>query len=867
MPIFTAASAYIAATIGVESAMGIAAINFGVRVLASYVITSLLSKRDAGTGAGTSTTQGNRVQFPPATDNKLPVVYGSAFISPCITDAVISTDQTTMWYVMALCETTDTGTISFDRQWWGDKELFFDTSDHTKVVKWIDSSDVENTNVSGNMYVYYFNNGSSSGTNTSQTAIQVMQNTAIDTPYRWTSNHLMSNTAFAIVKLIYNQDAGTTGLEQFKVQVTNTLNQPGSVINDYLTNTRYGCAIPSANVDSAAISALNAYSAEMIPYTAVGGGTNSQARYTINGPINTNNTCLTNLQQMVDSCDCWLKWDEVNGKWSVVINQSYTDYTTYDDLFVIDSSSIVGGVDVNPVDLNSTYNSVEGQFPNNKIKDQTDYTYTILPSSDRSPNEPDNRLTVQYPLINTSVQATYINTRRLIQSREDLIVNFSMDYSGIQIEAGDVVRVRHPVYGWGPIDSNPSNPDKLFRVNQVIEQKGNDGSLGVKLSLIEYNDQVYQNITIQDYTPSTNTGISNPGWISTPGAPVVTDGSTATSTTQPGEMTHFKVTATVPTTGTVLYMDFYYGTTNVVSSHKLYRTVTPNSGRAFTNGSTVTIQVNDLPAGTYYWSVKARNATSPAAASGGGASQSSPSTASPLVWLGAALILPAIIGGVTKGGLLPSIFQNPVAAGSGYKKSVQFSPAAWLLPDGTADNGVPVNVTTTSDRNRPLIFTGSDPGTSNIWPWGQGTTPGMTGPYVPLEALSIGISEGDDGWYKAIYWDTSVDKIDTGEMGMVNMNLYLMTDTENTIIQICNYLIFEGDPTTILLQENIFSSHLLALADPHPVTISITDVGTGEAAVIEWGYMIRNITSGSNVQLWGAFGILQQLTLNEQWRP
>jgi hypothetical protein len=864
MPVFTAAAAYIAATVGVSSVVGIAAINFGVRVLASYVVSSLIGNRQNTSGNDTSAANnlGNRVQFPPATDNKLPVVYGTAFVSPAITDALISTDQKTMWYVMALSEATDTGTITFGRQWWGDKELIFDTTDGTKVVKWIDSSNTENSNINGNMYIYYYSNGSSTPVNTTQTAIQVLSDISIDEPYRWTSNHLMSNTAFAIVKIIYNQDAGTTGLEQFKVQVQNSLNAPGSVIKDYLSNVRYGCGVPTSSINLTALATLDTYSNQLITYTPVGGGTATQLRYQINGPINTNNACLTNLQQLVDTCDSWLKWDEVNGQWSVVINRSYLDYTTYANLFVIDSSNIIGGVDVNPVDLNSSYNSIEGQFPNKKIKDQTDYTYVILPDIDKSPNEPANRLVLQFPLINNSIQATYLSTRRLIQSREDLIINFTMDYSGIQVEAGDVVRVAHEVYGWGSIASNVNNLDKLFRVDQVIETKSEDGSLGARLSLVEYNDQVYQNISIIDYTPATNTGIPNPGWISTPGAPIVT---TTTVPTTAGQMSNFTVSATVPATGTVLYLDFYYGTTNVATTHKLYRTVTPNTGRAFVNGETITISVNDLPAGTYYWSIKARNATTPTATSGGGSSQTSPSSTTPLIWLGAAMLAPSIIGAIVKGGISTGLIQpNAITKALlspgliGTIKTLYFNPIT-SNTGGFNVPGVIPDITSLDpwDRNRSITIPGYDVSSNQIFPWYQGTD--GTGSWLPSNNRVQQWNEGDEGWYKAVYWNVSDDPIipDVDHTN-ITLSLVFISDTPNTVFQIIAYTNFVGQPadTIIIQQGDVFGTYTITDAEPYPYMVTINNFsGTTGGTGIEVGYAIRNMTPGSTLTLVSGQGV------------
>jgi hypothetical protein len=620
MPIFTAAATFIAAAIGVTSVLGIAAINLGVRVLATVVVSSLIANRiqDKQEPSGSqpvAQTTGSRVQLPASTDNKIGVVYGSAFISPAMIDAKISTDQKTMWYCMALCEVTDTGIISMGdvdsvsntNIFWGDKELFFDPTDKTKVIKTVNSNGEEDVKVNGFMFVYLYKNGSANPVNTSETAIQVMSDSQIDAGERWNgarytfagSSPTMANTSFVIVKLIYNQDANLTGIDQFKIQITNSLTKPGDVIYDYLTNARYGCAIATAQVDTDSIDALNTYSDELITYTPIGGGTATQARYRINGPVNTGSNCLSNLQYMIDACDSWLQWNESIAKWSVIPNQSYLDYTIYDDLFLIDSNNLISGINISPVDLNATYNIVESQFPNNKIKDQSDYNFVYLAAEDMNPNEPVNKLTIQYPQVSNSVQVQYLATRRMIQSREDLFANFTMDYSGIQINAGDVVRIRHEAYGWGPTTEDPTALDKLFRVDQVQEIKNDDGTLQARLSCFEYNNQVFENIDIDDYEPAANTGLTNPLIVGKPNPPTFSDEDSQGGT--------FIVNCVIPTPGQVIAMEFWFGPTPTIenNNYKLWETQTNSSGPVYAPGATEQSQVVGFTSGDYYWAVRA----------------------------------------------------------------------------------------------------------------------------------------------------------------------------------------------------------------------------------------------------------------------
>ena len=580
MAVFTAIAAVITS---IGTALGLSAAAAGIfgtvgATLLSIGVSSLIAKRMqpdlGGLGDGVG---GGRVQLPPATDNKIPVVYGSGYVSGPVIDAKLSTDQQYMWYVVALAEVSDNqggggGSYTFDTSniyYDGKKVQFGANGTVTGLINNTTPQTID-TKVSGKIKIWLFTDGSSSGVNTGgQTAIQILSDAStgggIPAGERWTSTDVMTNCAFAIVRVEYNTDAGTTSLGAIQARITSTIDKPGDAILDYLLNTRYGCAVPLSRIDTASLTALNTYSDEIIDY-----GTGTQARYRINGPVATNISCLENLQILVDSCDSWLQYNELTAKWSVVINQSYTDYTTIGDLFLVDSSNLVGGINVAPINLNETFNQMEVAYPNQYIRDQIDYQVIELEDYQvgvMSPNEAVNKLDIDFPVINNSVQALYVGVRRLLQSREDLTVTFKLDYSGIQVEAGDVIRVKQEVYGWDVLNPDPLDPSttygKLFRVASVAEEKYQDGSLGVSITAFEYNDTVYADRALLDFQPDPNTGLADPNLIGKPEAPDLflnTDGTIA----------FLNVTGVVPNTGLVNYLEFQYGTDSNAELHSFY---------------------------------------------------------------------------------------------------------------------------------------------------------------------------------------------------------------------------------------------------------------------------------------------------------
>jgi hypothetical protein len=691
--IFTAVATFFGATGIVATVIGTVA-AFATEVFLLTGISRLTTKAPAAAG---TTDAGARVQLPPQTNNVIPVIYGSAFISPTITDAKISTDQNTMWYVCSLSEVTNTqnagdtpDVFTFGDIYYDNKLVTFGSGDYggyNNVVSLTTNSTPTqvDTKISGKLYMYLFPNGSSSGTNTGgKTAIEIMSNSGIPAGERWNGpiytaggqSAAMTNTAFIILKIVYDTNAGTTRLGSVTVQLNNPRDKPGDVLLDYFQNTRYGCAIPSDQLDTASFVALNTYSDEPITYAPVGGGTATQPRYRIDGPINTGQNCMTNLQQIADACDSWIAYNEVIGQWQAIINQSYLDgglpvasltpgkpYTisilgttdwntvaattgiTYHSgqtitvvnpgtgtgtavpaPYQITDYNLIGGVVVNPIALQSTYNLLEVQYPDANIKDQTDYSYISLYEKQPallSVNEPQNLLTVQLPITNNFVRATYIGERRLLMSRDGLTITCNLDYSGIQLTAGDVVAVPFVPYGWNNLNYNYG---KLFRVMQVQEIKDAAGSLGISITATEYNETIYANDPIDQYIPDANTGLAQTTVIGTPAAPVAI-------LTTANTVAAMHVEATVPTysanyPGQVLFMDFNYGYNSNSSNHKLYTTISSSIGVPLVNGANVSVNVTDVPTGNVYWSVTARNQLVGA---------HSASTANAIHWIGPAV--------------------------------------------------------------------------------------------------------------------------------------------------------------------------------------------------------------------------------------
>ena len=574
------------------------AINMVVAVIVSKAFANQNSFDTGTSGSSSSPNPGNSQQVPPATDNKLPVVYGSAYVGGTITDLSISSDNQQLYYVLSICEITSTNsgqtpdTITFGNIYYGGKKVIFQSNGYTVASLLDESTGAYDTSVNGRIEIFLYSNGSNTPTNSSQSAISVMQTAGLT--YTWDSSKLMSNCAFAIIHLSYSQSAGITGINQTKFQVTNSLTNTGDCIYDYLINTRYGCAISSTQIDTASLTALTTYSNGSFSYTNSSGGTSTQARFKFNGSLDTTRTVMQNLQDMSSCCDCLIKYTEITGLWGVVVQSP-----TYTVAMDINDSNMISAIQITPLDIANSYNIVECKFPDSLNQDAFNSTTfdlaTIAPSL-LYPNEPVNKVSLSFPLTNNSVTAQYLATRLLKSGREDLQVQVSVSFIGIQLDAGDVVTLTNSNYGWVA---------KLFRINKVIQAFNDDGSIAVQLNLTEYNPSVYDDTAITQFQPAPNTGIGSPTTFGSLTAPSIY------SSSETANVPYIQIEAYTAPSGITQYMEIWY---SAFSNPSTAQMVFAGTSEIQSNGNPYLpftlippVTLTNIPSGNWYFFTRAVN--------------------------------------------------------------------------------------------------------------------------------------------------------------------------------------------------------------------------------------------------------------------
>jgi len=133
----SAAGISLAATLGIS-----AAVLGGIVAVGAAYVTSRIINGNANKGNNSISNQGGRIQVPPQTNNKIPVLYGNAYVNGIITDArLISTDQkinNTMYYCIVLSETCNNPNAVYgvDAVYWNDLRLTpINTTNLSHLVK------------------------------------------------------------------------------------------------------------------------------------------------------------------------------------------------------------------------------------------------------------------------------------------------------------------------------------------------------------------------------------------------------------------------------------------------------------------------------------------------------------------------------------------------------------------------------------------------------------------------------------------------------------------------------------------------------------------------------------------------------------
>lgn len=314
------------------------------------------------------------------------------------------------------------------------------------------------------------------------------------------------------------------------------------------------------------------------------GFTTSDYRYRFNGVISTDKTVMQNLEIMTNAAGSWLSYDIHTGKWSVIINKPGTSVASFND------DNIIGSMSISGTGLTDLYNAVRVEFPHLDLQDQTDFIQDEIPDADRNDNEPDNCLVIQYDILNDPVQAELLGLLELRQSRIDKVVQFTTDYSKIGIRAGDVIDITNELYGW---------ENKLFRVMTAGEADGEDGSITISITAMEYDENVYNTDDLYRYLRTNSTGIVTQGSLSAPTTPQL-----SSFTYEARPRVRMESDVVISSLNSVVTGVEFWATQTSGGEYTLVGIDRPANDKTYINGETAAFDWYSAPSGNVF--VKAR---------------------------------------------------------------------------------------------------------------------------------------------------------------------------------------------------------------------------------------------------------------------
>jgi len=283
-------------------------------------------------------------------------------------------------------------------------------------------------------------------------------------------------------------------------------------------------------------------------------------------------------------CNCWTSFDYNRGQWKIISNRAATT-SELADAFVFNDDNIIGEIGITATNLEDLYNLLEVEFASRKIRDQNDYYRGAIADSEMNDLEPANTLGFRLDLANNALHCARVGLIELKGSRVDLIITFRSDYSALQCEAGDVVKVTNDVYGFA---------DKLFRISKIREVEDDSGSITCEITALEYSAGVYDDEILVDSPDTPGSGIPVFGGSATLPAP-----STPTVTTISTTTPSFRLSTTIATgSSPVDEVQWWYNTTSTGSF--TYLTNEYNSTGGFIAGDVVIDTVTIPASGTFY---------------------------------------------------------------------------------------------------------------------------------------------------------------------------------------------------------------------------------------------------------------------------
>ena len=273
----------------------------------------------------------------------------------------------------------------------------------------------------------------------------------------WTNAHTLSGISYLYVTLKYDADAFPNGIPNISVEMkgkkvydfrdgsTAFSANPALCLHDYLTDTRFGLATPTTNIDVPSFTTVANICDENITLDA--GGT--EKRYEAHGIIYSNIDPMTAIDELSGSMLGVLSYS--NGKF----NLSGGKYIA--PTISLDEDDFRGGINIQTKQSRrNLFNTVKGIFTSPESNWQpTDYPMITSASFVAEDNDETIFANADLPFTTSSTMAQRIAKVILFKNRQQMVVQAPMKLSAFKLQVGDTVNITNQRLGWS---------NKIFQV-------------------------------------------------------------------------------------------------------------------------------------------------------------------------------------------------------------------------------------------------------------------------------------------------------------------------------------------------------------------------------------------------------------------
>ena len=300
---------------------------------------------------------------------------------------------------------------------------------------------------------------------------------------QWTQSHRLQGIAYLYVKLKYDVDAFPTGIPNISAEIkgkkildfrdgtTAFSSNPALCLYDYLTDTRFGLATPTANIDTTSFTTVANICDEDI--SLAGGGTEN--RYESHGIVYSNVDPMTAIDELLGSMLGVLSYS--NGKF-ILAGGKYVAPT-----ISLDEDDFRGGMSVQTKQSRrNLFNTVKGVFTSPSSDWQpSDYPMVTSDTFVAEDNGETIFANADLPFTTSPTMAQRIAKVILFKNRQQMVVQAPMKLSAFKLQVGDTVSLTNARLGFS---------SKIFQVADWTFVSTAD-DVGIDLVLQETSPSVW----------------------------------------------------------------------------------------------------------------------------------------------------------------------------------------------------------------------------------------------------------------------------------------------------------------------------------------------------------------------------------------